>query len=282
MSALLFGKLAALVASNTEARLARLDAAITTRTSNVVWTDTKAGYLDGPVSAAGGKHRVVKLTSGTSWVHPSNIKDSLVYITMAGGGGAGKRVTGSAGGGGGGGGQVLVRVPYILGGSPTAYAIGAGGVGAGADTNGTNGEDTTFGTLTALGGKFAPSSTGGDGGATAKVGGGAEYGIGGSSSNGLNGKAGYSSSFQTGGGGGGVGHATTAAAGGPSALGVGGANGGLCGGGGGSWGNGAAGANADGGNAAANTGGGGGGANSGGTGGDGGSGVIIIEYEEAT
>jgi hypothetical protein len=97
---------------------------------------------------------------------PTNV--DLVYVTMigAGGGGAGARGNNAAyvGGGGGGAGECLYRIPYPRNGvATTLWSCGfGGGGGAGGNTAGgvpgaaSNGNASTFGSLTALGGKAAP------------------------------------------------------------------------------------------------------------------------------
>lgn len=237
--------------------------------------------LDAPVSGAGGgTRRVVKLTAGSgNWVHPANIKDDFVCITLVAAGGAGGRdSTAGEGGAGGGGGEILYRVPLFLSGSQTAYVVAAQTAGRATDGLGADGADTTFGTLVAQGGKGGGSSAGGSP-PPAGAGGGIYGGTGG----GVQASNGSELGWRIGGGEGGNGddaNGQQPQAGGKSISGGGAADlAGNSGGGGGSWGAGGPGVGTGGGGADGTDGGGGGGCNSG-TSGAGGAGFILIEYEE--
>jgi hypothetical protein len=126
------------------------------------------------ISSAKLKSQEYSSTSG-NWTWPTGV--DLAWVTLVGGGGgggAGRSATTGYGGVGGGSGECLWRIPFPRAGvTTTAYSAGAGGVpGATAGANGGNGQDTTFGTLTALGGKLggggsspaAPSNLGLGGG----------------------------------------------------------------------------------------------------------------------
>jgi hypothetical protein len=235
------------------------------------------------------------------------------YLVVAGGGGGGGGY--SAGGGGAGG--MLTGVAILQSGITYTATVGAGGIGwvntggpvAG---DGTNGDNSVFGAVTALGGGYGKGGTGagGNGGSGGGNGGGGTGAGGlGTSGQGNNGGAGIAN--DCGGGGGGAGAAGSAAsAGGGYPNGNGGDGGaGLAssitgssvtyaGGGGGSClttsgtpgtggtgGGGNGGENANGSAGTANLGGGGGGGGSSSTsrnGGDGGSGVVIIRLLTAS
>lgn len=94
----------------------------------------------------GGMPTFTKLTGSGTYVSPANAVYHIVEA-IGGGGGAGCCLTISqVAGGGGGGGYIKQLFPT---GSYT-YSVGTGGAGATSlDTDGANGTDTTFGTLTA-------------------------------------------------------------------------------------------------------------------------------------
>lgn len=233
--------------------------------------------LDAPVSeiAAGSVRRAVVLTSasGSSWTHPANVKDNLVYVTINASGGAGGRHS-TGGGGGGGGGETLLRVPYILSGGSTAISIPAATAGRSSNGAGDDGADCSFGTLTARGGKGGKGSSvvvaGGDGGGP--------FGGPGSASGGGTANA-TSVGVRVGGGSGGKNNSGAAKGGASNAEG-GASDGGSNGGGGGSRGPGGPGVTTGGSGANGSKGGGGGGCTTG-TSGAGGAAEILIEYEEA-
>ena len=230
------------------------------------------------------------------------------YLVIGGGGGGG---AGSAAGGGGGAGGYRTATGFSL--QPgTAYAITVGAGGAGTtspdNNNGTNGSDSVFGSITALGGGGgagtgpASASYAGDGLAGGSGGGGRYGGNGGAGTSGQGYAGGSSTSggARGSGGGGGAGAAGTDGGTGTTAAGSGGA--GLAssitgtsvtragGGGGATWNsqsytNGGAGGGGNGGYSStvgtANTGGGGGGNGSSVNGKAGGSGVVIIAAQQA-
>lgn len=248
-------------------------------------------YLNASVSSisTGGKRRAVLLTGSGNWSH-SNVKDNFILVTLVAAGGAGERDSGSGdGGGGGGGGEVILRMPYFVTGGSTAYNVGGQTAGRSTDGPGSNGANTTFGSLTAYGGEGGGqdgSNGGGDGGGLGSIGGGAPGGAGGSTP--IDGQDALFNAmnleFRKAGGGGGGGAddgGADAGNGGTSAFSPGGAGSSNSGGGGASWGAGGPGVTGGGSGANGVEGGGGGGCNTG-TSGAGGAGFILIEYEEAT
>ena len=265
--------------------------------------NSHAGSFKARLSASDG------ITHATRFVDFSLSFTVLVeYLVIGGGGGSG---AGSAAGGGGGAGGYRTATGFAL--TPgTAYSITVGAGGAGSTSpdsnNGTNGSDSVFGSITALGGGGgagtgpASASYAGNGLVGGSGGGGRYGGTGGAGTSGQGYAGGSSTSggARGSGGGGGAGAAgtdgTTATAGG----GTGGA--GLAssitgtsvtragGGGGATWNsqtytNGGAGGGGNGGASAtagtANTGGGGGGNGSSVAGQAGGSGVVIIAAQQA-
>ena len=257
----------------------------------------------------------VRLTSGTSWSVPSNIKFATVYAIAGGGGGAGGRNDGyfyNGGGGGSGGLQMGTFDLSSVASSTISYAIGAGGNGGAAWTNGSKGGNTTFGTnlqawyLNAEGGGFGATGqgqggTGGCGGGSGGSGGGPACGGGGgglgsagwgprngsqdggprgvATQGNIGGAGGYGSTIWGGEGGGGIfinGYMVGGGGVGGNTNGSGYQTSNL------QWGGGYGGQSSIGGPGTANTGGGGGGSTNGNgetkAGGNGGSGVIFIQY----
>jgi len=135
----------------------------------------------------------VVLTSGTSWVVPTDVYQIKV-VTIGGGGGGGDGITGGTiGGGGGGGGAFNVSYISVTPSSSISYSIGAGGSGSIGLISGTGGTTTFTGAL---------SSVGGEGGQRAGrpgAGGGGNMGLGGG------GVRATTTAGATGGGAGGVG-----------------------------------------------------------------------------
>lgn len=94
---------------------------------------------------------ITVLTSGTSWSVPANV--TQVKYRMVGGGAQGGGSTGTNfQASGGGGGEYAEGYLSVTPSGSVAYAIGAGGLGAGSGANGNNGGNTTFGGITANGG----------------------------------------------------------------------------------------------------------------------------------
>ena len=98
-------------------------------------------------------------TGTTSWTAPAGVQN-VEYLVVGGGGGGGNGYD-SGGGGGGAGGMVLTGTLSVVAGNSYTVTVGSGGIG-GADTrvnnNGTTGDDSVFGTITALGGIYGGGS----------------------------------------------------------------------------------------------------------------------------
>jgi hypothetical protein len=244
---------------------------------------------------------------------PASTTVSVEVLVVAGGGGGGAYFSGGGGGGGG----VVYDASYDVAVGEYTVTVGDGGTGGtasgGPQTYATNGEDSVFDTLTAVGGGYGGN---GNGGATSQTpnsggsgGGGGGYNggsgvisgaagttdqgyAGGDSQEGYSGAPGYGAGG--GGGAGAVGGNGTTTTGGNGGVGVaydivedgsdvyygGGGGGGASSQTAGTGGNGGGGTAANpGGNGTANTGGGGGGNHGAdGNGGAGGSGVVIVRY----
>jgi hypothetical protein len=99
----------------------------------------------------------------TTWTAPIGVT-TVEYLVVAGGGGAGNGFD-NAGGGGGAGGMVLTGIINVTPGQSYTITVGDGGIGgANARVNnaGTDGENSVFGSITALGGgRGQGSRTGG-------------------------------------------------------------------------------------------------------------------------
>lgn len=150
--------------------------------------------------------------ASTSSFAPANDGEVEVLV-VAGGGGGGSCANGDAAGGGGGAGGLIYRENYsVKGGLSYEVVVGAGGTGS-TDTNGTtvgsNGNNSSFGPLIAIGGGAGGSTRNGQnarpggsgGGAGSDVGG--DYG--GAGVSGQGNKGGFCNSGQSGAGGGGAG-----------------------------------------------------------------------------
>lgn len=286
------------------------------------------------VQAEGGHKQYVDLYGANYTIHTftnsgaTNLTVSrggeVEVLVVAGGGGGGMAEAnpgGDGAGGGGGGGVVYTQFLFIASGNQTVV-VGRGGGGARSGTypnvpRGTNGSDSSFGSLVALGGGGGGSdndnanglnqgATGGSGGGTANAYNQSVAGGGGTPGQGKDGGAAQvnPTTWRGGGGGGGAGWAgaaRTGSSGGAGGAGLtieitgsalayaGGGGGGACGNtGGGYGGDGGGGAGGNNGAAGAagtvNTGGGGGGGASpasgtiSGGGGNGGSGIVIVRY----
>ena len=164
------------------------------------------GYLSLPVGTEAQRLATVAGTlvyftslGGTSWTVPANV-DSIEILVVGGGGGGGSDM----GGGGGAGGVVYDGNYPTVPGQAISLSIGGGGVGASAgigQAKGSNGGNTTFGTITAYGGGGGASahdrstSPAGDGASGGGAAGGAVPPSGGANGtigdNGLIGNGGY-------------------------------------------------------------------------------------------
>jgi hypothetical protein len=94
--------------------------------------------------------------SGTTWYDISNRVENVDVLVVAGGGAGGHNGTNNdiAGGGGGAGGLIYKKGYQITNSNAITVTVGNGGSGvsAGSSTAPTNGENSVFGTLTAIGG----------------------------------------------------------------------------------------------------------------------------------
>lgn len=166
--------------------------------SNPINTTIVADATGGTVVTSGG-YKYHTFTSSGNFVLSAS--KNIEYIMVAGGGSSGAYA-----GGGGAGGMLAGSVSNL---SPNTYAIvvGAGGVHTGADNDAAadNGDNTTFNSLTAIGG--GRGATGGDNGKDGGSGGGGSYagttGGAGTSGQGNNGGgSSHSNPYPSGGGGG--------------------------------------------------------------------------------
>jgi len=105
-----------------------------------------------------GRIRTAKFTASGSWTAPAGVF-SIQALAVGGGGGGGAAKSGGTNyanmGGGGGGGGVVDSIFPVVPGTTYTVTIGTGGAGANTSTSaGSNGTDTTFGSLfTAPGGQ---------------------------------------------------------------------------------------------------------------------------------
>lgn len=159
-----------------------------------------AAQATGGTEVTTGGYKYHTFTSSGNFVLSAT--KNIEYIMVAGGGSSGRY-----GGGGGAGGMLAGSVSNL---APNTYPIvvGAGGVHTGANTGNNdadNGDNTTFNSLTAIGG--GKGATGGDNGFDGGSGGGGSYG-GTSGGNGTSGQgnngggSSYSNPYPSGGGGG--------------------------------------------------------------------------------
>ena len=235
-------------------------------------------YASGGAITESGGYRIHTFTTvGNSTFTINNSSITSVQVLVVAGGGGGTSVSTSGFGNAGGGGTVTYSGTYPV--SPGAINVtvgagGSGGVGVGY-TNGTNGGNSAFGTITATGGTGALYTQAIGGSNTNYVGGtGVQWYQGGGGAGG----GGNGSTFN-----GGIGSpssisgTSTNYAGGGSGCAWNGTLGLFCGTAGtGGGGVGSPGSNGS--NGTVNTGGGGGGANDGFNGGGGGSGTVIVRY----
>lgn len=245
------------------------------------------------IIASGSKIYHAFKTVGTSSFTPLIPISNVEVLVVAGGGGGGTDV----GGGGGAGGLVYSSSFSIVGTSSVQLTVGAGGLGnkSGVSTAGAPGVNSTFGSITAIGGGAGSNflfagGNGGSGGGTSRTGGPTGSGTPGQGNDGGNGAG-----TGNGGGGGGAGSPGIVSTGGSGSFfsqftALGGWPAGWFAGGGGGSGNGRGGigggatgsiSSYGGGtinNGVPNTGGGGGGGGYN-TGGDGGSGIVIVGYD---
>ena len=129
------------------------------------------GSGDLVISGTSAQTGTIIVTSGTSFITPSNITTSTVFIIElvgAGGGGSGGLASNGHGSGAGGGGYVYKRITGLSPSTTYTCAIGTGGTGGAALGNGTAGTSTTLTigvtTYTASGGGFGTATLGSAGG----------------------------------------------------------------------------------------------------------------------
>ena len=176
----------------------------------IQWTNTGSQAYSVLAGSAG-------TVSNTSWTSPTGVT-SIEVLVIAGGGGGGPY------GGGGAGGLIYNSAVPVIPGTAYTVTVGAGGVGATAP--GTNGGNSVFGSLTAIGGGGGGADTGTDdtpGRAGGSGGGGAGrgglvtaqfYGGAGNPGQGFAGGYGSSNPYAGGGGGGANGEGTSVVVGG--------------------------------------------------------------------
>jgi len=117
-------------------------------------------------------------TSGSSnFTVPAGVTSVEVLVVAGGGGGRASDGDDQTGAGGGAGGVVHHATLTTTPAGTIAYAVGAGGAGGTvASRGGTNGSDSTFGSITAVGGGATSTALGVDGGSGSGVGLGGVYG----------------------------------------------------------------------------------------------------------
>lgn len=165
-------------------------------------------------------------TSSGSWTAPAGVTHVILWGMGGGGGGAGGESNGTTASGGATGASLGYQMVAVTPNTTYTVTIGAGGVGAAADTTGVDGDNTTFGALHTFHGAYrgtyldTANTIGMSGGAGTDTGGQNSYspygyatssggpsggaggrGVGGSASN-TEGTAGSNAAANTGGGGG--------------------------------------------------------------------------------
>jgi hypothetical protein len=123
-------------------------------------------------------------TGSSTWTVPSGISSVWAVVVAGGGGGGGSSSGGGGGAGGGAGGMIEMSSFPVTPGGSVSYTVGAGAAGGGSDNNGSTGNDSVFGTLTAKGGggggnRYVNYGPGGGSGGPGGSGGGAAGGFGG-------------------------------------------------------------------------------------------------------
>jgi hypothetical protein len=139
---------------------------------NLANNSVNIGKIDGTTAAAGqvikqnsagtglefgtaGLQSMQVFTSSGTWTKPAGINKIKVYVTGAGGGGGGGEPNWNNGGGGGGGGTAI-EIIDVSAVSSVSVTVGTGGSGGAAQTNGSAGGSSSFGSYC--------SATGGGGG----------------------------------------------------------------------------------------------------------------------
>jgi len=186
---------------------------VAVRAKNIIGTSPSSNVISGIPNPVTNTYSPVQTTT---WTAPAGVT-SVEYLVVGGGGGSGGGFD-TGGGGGGGGGMVLTGTLSVTPGTLYNIIVGDGGAGGisirspVSETNGSAGNNSVFGSVTAVGGgggyssrrtnsgtnsaggnqvSYPTSSIGGSGGGNgASIGGGAGGGGGGNSSNGSNGVSG--------------------------------------------------------------------------------------------
>jgi hypothetical protein len=127
--------------------------------------------------SAGSATYTTYTTGSGDFTVPAGVSEVEVLVVAGGGGAGGSDGTGQTGGGGGGGGVVHHADLSTTPAATIAYSVGAGGAGGNnfnPNKKGNVGVDSTFGSITALGGGYGSDSTpagdGGSGGGTGRGG----------------------------------------------------------------------------------------------------------------
>ena len=137
-----------------------------------------AGGTITTINTGGTNYTVHTFTSSGVLIVPVGVSSVEYLVVAGGGGGAGQYQSGGGGAGG-----VLTATGYaVTFGSPITVTVGAGGTGGAQLSTGTQGANSVFGSITAIGGGFGGSSSatgnggnGGSGGGAAAGGVGATY-----------------------------------------------------------------------------------------------------------
>ena len=178
---------------------------------NLTINDT--GYITIATGTTAQRSTVVfkEVGAGQSWTCPAGITQVQVLVVAGGGGGG----SGTAGGGGGAGGVVYNSAFSVTPSTSYSITVGAGGQGSAVNaTQGTNGGNSVFSTLTATGGGFGGNENAtvswrngnaggsGGGGTYNGTGGTGTVGQGNNGGNGVSGAVGGGNTWSGGGGGG--------------------------------------------------------------------------------
>ncbi|MDD5397232.1 MAG: DUF2341 domain-containing protein [Candidatus Moranbacteria bacterium] len=144
----------------------KFDEGTGTVANDSVTSPAQISATGGTVQDIGGFRVHTFTSSGTFTVNKGGNVEVLV---VGGGGGGGSSATGSGGGGGGGAGGLVYNTSVsVTQGQAVAVTVGGGGAPgtAGANQNGSNGQDSVFGSITANGGGYGARTgvNGGNGG----------------------------------------------------------------------------------------------------------------------
>lgn len=114
-----------------------------------------SGIMGIPLGLGGGKVKSQVFTASGNWTKPTDVE--VVWAFLVGGGGSGGNYGqyGAGLGTGGGGGECVFGMVHVLNlSSPISVTIGAGGAAKIGQLNGSAGGNTSFASLTALGGDY--------------------------------------------------------------------------------------------------------------------------------